>query len=695
MTYRIVSFDIDGTLFENQDRPSKLTGIWQQIPQNERPQLCYNTGRLLSDVISLVEKKILPAPDYIISGVGTSIYDCRKNAVIKEFSAILEEGWNIDRVAEIISKLPFPFVRQPKHFQNSFKISYFLDNATPIALQQIERLFESFDVEVNIVYSGNRFLDVLPKWANKGNALKWLAKYIGCPLSQVIVGGDSGNDIAMFRLDGVKGIVVGNAQEELYRVTKMLDVYHAAARFECGIVEGLVYYNVLPASQACGTSSEPERHTDPDMLLHWDAEGSRSTDRKDIDVVVEAYGHALEAIRQNITPAGFSACSLTLNTHRGTDINYRSVWARDGSVAIIGTLPLINDRLIHECQKNTFNTLLKHISPNGQIPSNVQIDTDEPDYSGIGGICSIDSGLWLLISFYEYIKVSRDIDFLRRHIFNLQKVMDWLSAHDGNNDALLEIPEAGDWTDLFGRNYNVLYDEVLWYHANLCFGRLHEMLGNEDAAGGYIRWSQIIKREILLNFWPTTNKQLYQSLSFADQQYSLGDASYLIAQVTPFGYSWRCDVYANILAWLFDVTDAERAMATFRFMWGVGVNEPYPVVNLYPPVHPGDPDWRAYYTVNLLNLPDHYHNGGIWPFIGAEWVKFIHKLGLKELAVSELTKLAQLNKLGQNNPWEFSEWAHGKTGRPMGKICQAWSASQFIEACHKLGIIQGTMFQQT
>ena len=52
--------------------------------------------------------------------------------------------------------------------------------------------------------------------------------------------------------------------------------------------------------------------------------------------------------------------------------------------------------------------------------------------------------------------------------------MDWLSAHDSNNDGLLEIPEAGDWTDLFGRSYHVLYDEVLWYRANVCYGRLLE-----------------------------------------------------------------------------------------------------------------------------------------------------------------------------------------------------------------------------
>jgi glycogen debranching enzyme len=135
------------------------------------------------------------------------------------------------------------------------------------------------------------------------------------------------------------------------------------------------------------------------------------------------------------------------------------------------------------------------------------------------------------------------------------------------------------------------------------------------------------------------------------------------------------------------VVDAGQASQTFRFMWGVGVNEPFPIANLYPAVMSGDSDWRPYYTVNLLNLPNHYHNGGIWPFVGGHWVRFINKLGLRDLALQELHRLTELNKLGTNCEWEFNEWAHGRTGRPMGKAFQAWSASEFIYACHALHVI--------
>ncbi|MCF7855149.1 MAG: glycogen debranching protein, partial [Candidatus Pacebacteria bacterium] len=227
--------------------------------------------------------------------------------------------------------------------------------------------------------------------------------------------------------------------------------------------------------------------------------------------------------------------------------------------------------------------------------------------------------------------------------------------------------------------------EILWYHATFCYGRLLELQGDYQAAGNHLRWARVIKLAILKQFWPSSHMRDDDTLlSFSEMQYTLGEAKYLLAQVTPFDFNWRCDVYGNILAFLFNVLDIERARYAFRFMWGVGVNTPYPVSNLYPAVSPGDQDWRSYYTVNLLNLPHHYHNGGVWPFIGAQWVRFISRLGMRDVALHELIRVAELNRQGVSHDWEFNEWAHGETGRPMGKAFQAWSASEFIHACHEL-----------
>ncbi|WP_298345417.1 HAD-IIB family hydrolase [uncultured Algibacter sp.] len=681
----LLSFDIDNTLIDFHTYKSNFKNVWEMF-QPKNILLTYNTGRLIDDVLNLIDKGILPKPDYIISGVGTHIFDYNNKSIVKEFNDVLDDGWNLKSVENIIQSINHPISEQPTRFQHAYKRSYFFHDASLDLISDIEQNFSEAQMDVNVVYSGNKFLDILPKYANKGNALQWLLNKLNIKTTNVIVAGDSGNDSAMFDLKNVTGIVVSNAHEELYQYTKHRKVYHSEQEKGDGIIEGLIYYGVLP--EEAKVTSDIDHSDDFFIKKEIDNIATEDEDEK-IALIKEGYIKAIIALKKNITPLGFSACSIEDNVAHGTDENYYSVWARDGAITVIGALPLIHqDEDIHKCARQTLVTLFEHISRNGQIPSNVRIKDNTPDYSGVGGICSIDSGIWVVIAFYEYVNITKDIAFLREYISDIKETMRWLGAHDSNNDALLEIPEAGDWTDLFGRSYNILYDEILWYRSNVCFGRMLEMLGEHEEAGEYIRWSQVIKKEIVQNFWPSTQQQLFQSVSFAEKQFTLGDTSYLIAQTTPFDFSWRCDILGNVLAFLHGTIDSEKAHQTFKFMLGVGVNDPYPVANVYPVVSPGDPDWRPYYTVNLLNLPNHYHNGGIWPFVGGFWVKFVNKLGLKDVAISELYKLALINKEGINHEWEFTEWAHGTTGKPMGKAYQAWSAAQFISACHNLKIIR-------
>lgn len=681
--------DLDGTLLGEDKAREQFNQTWNTLPRESRPKLCYNTGRMLDDVLNLVQRNILPEPDYIISGVGTNIYDFHNHQLLKEFAEILDEGWEIDQVEEILTSLPYPLEKQPAHFQNTYKSSWYFDDAQPEEINEIEQQLESANLSAHVIYSSSRHLDIVSRWANKGNALRWLLGYLDLSPKNLLVAGDSGNDSAMFLIKGVTGIVAGNAQPELVEVTQGYPFYHAPSDEICAyaVLNGLHHYGVFSEVHQQETDLA-QKELLYETLKHSSDDEFAGISAEQVNFIRLGYHKAIEALKKTITPLGFAACSLDDNDSTGTDENYRSVWARDGAITVIGSISLLTqDDEIHTCQRQTLMTLLSHLAPNGQLPINVRIDDARPEYAGVGGIAAIDSGLWVVIAFHAYISKTRDLDFLREHIGELDRVMTWLSAHDSNNDALLEIPEAGDWTDLFGRSYNVLYDEVLWFQANYSFGRLLQMLGNEQRAGDYLRWARVIKREILSRFWPSTNQHSYQSVSFADQQYSLGDARYLIAQVTPFDFSWRCDTFANVLAYLHDVTDTKKAGQTFRFMWGVGINEPYPIANLYPVVHAGDKEWREYYTVNLLNLPDHYHNGGIWPFVGGHWVRFINKLGLRDVALQELYRLAELNKLGVLNEWEFNEWVHGRTGRPMGKAYQAWSAAEYIRACHALHII--------
>lgn len=680
---RLFSCDLDGTLLGNPESSHRFKQAWEALDVLTRPLLVYNSGRTLKDTQSLIAARRLPEPDFIIGGVGTQLWDPRGRREFEDFEAQFGEGWDLAKVEEIVSATP-GVERQPPEFLHPYKSSWYWHRVDHGKIAGLQQRLDDAGLQAAVVYSSLRDLDVLPRRATKGNSLRWLCERLGIPLSAVLVAGDTGNDSSMFLLPEVKGIVVENAQPELFEAVVARPVFVSHAVMADGVLEGLKHFGIIPEVPRPRRLPPRERSAAAWKGMLFGPESLRSLSPEDRTLIATGYEKALEALRKNITPLGFSACSLSDNTVTGTDINYRSIWARDGCFTVVQTIEM-DDPDLREAQLRTLRTLLDATSITGQVPANVRIETREPDYSGVGGICSIDSGLWLIIAVYHYVTNTGDLTLLTDYAPRLQRIMDWLSAHDSNSDGLIEVPEAGDWTDLFGRSYHVLYDEVLWYRANVCFGRLLEYQQEFDRAADYLRWSQNIAGKIKASFWPTTGAPEKDHLhSFADRQASLGDSQYLLAEITPFAFNWRCDVYGNVLAFLTNVIDVERARTAFRFMWGVGVNDPYPVANLYPAVQSGDPDWRPYYTVNLLNLPHHYHNGGIWPFVGGMWVRFVHRLGLNDIARNELVKLARVNQLGKTQPWEFNEWVHGTTGRPMGKAFQAWSAAAYLRACQEL-----------
>jgi glycogen debranching enzyme len=79
-------------------------------------------------------------------------------------------------------------------------------------------------------------------------------------------------------------------------------------------------------------------------------------------------------------------------------------------------------------------------------------------------------------------------------------------------------------------------------------------------------------------------------------------------------------------------------------------------------------------------MPNQYHNGGVWPWVGGLYVAALVRAGLMERAHSALHQLAEANKYGRDHEWEFNEWLHGITGEPKGSPDQLWSAGMYLYA---------------
>ena len=99
------------------------------------------------------------------------------------------------------------------------------------------------------------------------------------------------------------------------------------------------------------------------------------------------------------------------------------------------------------------------------------------------------------------------------------------------------------------------------------------------------------------------------------------------------------------------------------------------MTSLYPPVFPGEVSWQFIYETH--EQPYTYHNGGIWPLIAGFWIASLVKAKKHSTAKSDLKKLAKILK---EQGYKFNEYMHGKTGVPMGRTYQAWSAASYIIA---------------
>jgi hypothetical protein len=154
-------------------------------------------------------------------------------------------------------------------------------------------------------------------------------------------------------------------------------------------------------------------------------------------------------------------------------------------------------------------------------------------------------------------------------------------------------------------------------------------------------------------------------------------------------YGDWCDTLGNCLAILTGLADGHRTEHILRYMYQVGMAEPYPSKAMHPPIYPGERDWREYYRSRNLNLPHQYHNGGIWPMIGGFHIGALVRHHWQAEAERLLEALAQGN---QQNDWGFNEWMHGDSGHPMGYDQQAWSAAMFLFAHHAVQTGQLPLF---
>jgi len=234
----LVVTDIDGTLILPERENPGLDELRKRM--SSRPGdlvLAYASGRNTALVRQAIAEYDLPIPDICIASVGSRIvYDLETEEEDSGWKAYIGYRWYADRIRQTLAGLSW-LERQPEEAQTPAKLSYFCEAGAFDAAELRKVLGKDF-YHLTIARSHDRFLDILPRRASKGRAVRYISKILGIPPSRVLCFGDSGNDIDMLA-PPFRGVVVGNHEAALEELRGTRGILFASAPAAEGVIEGL------------------------------------------------------------------------------------------------------------------------------------------------------------------------------------------------------------------------------------------------------------------------------------------------------------------------------------------------------------------------------------------------------------------------------------------------------------------------
>ncbi len=377
----------------------------------------------------------------------------------------------------------------------------------------------------------------------------------------------------------------------------------------------------------------------------------------DKELTVHAYQKSVELLKNNSSKYGFLAAGMTATAkHR----RYLDIFGRDAMICGLGALAAEDKRLLKTFRLSLV-TLAKYISPTGQIPFAVgPID----NFTRFHLPRSVDGNLWWLIGYWLYSGLAPDKSFEREYKDVFYQALAWLEER--LNFGLIEQGEAADWADEMPRSGLVLYSNALW----LLFLRLINSREKDIIYRNFLFFfstDSLLKKDYvnLFSLFPYFRRNLKKQI---------GKRPYFLTAVSRVTIEDSFDVFGNILACLSGLVSEKKVEKIIKEIIKQQANKVGPIRSLARPISLKQ---AGVFEEYFQNKHWHYHNAGIWPMIGGFWVYLLAKYGKLELAKEELVRLAKLN---QKNNWQFNEYMHGRTGRPLGVKYQSWNAAAYILA---------------
>ena len=378
--------------------------------------------------------------------------------------------------------------------------------------------------------------------------------------------------------------------------------------------------------------------------------------------------------------------------------HYAAVWTRDVAFASLGADVSDDPELVAAVGRSLVG-LAQLQAESGQLPNAWWPRRGYWDFHEAG--CT-DATCLFVVAASQHLNAHPDGRLQRRLWPHLRRAIRWLADQDANQFTLIDSPSGGDWMDsTLQRSGKLLYVNALYHRA---LTGMAEMCPGD--AETYRARAALLRRKIDLLLWPEPGADHGELLEGVGHQpgsapgfpHPVGPAArrdairedrrHYLSHVDGGRYVDECDVLGNVLAVLYGIASPERARLIMEFLHRSAAAAPYPMPTYTRSFEPGDRwgmyrhDLERFQDERWRNPPGRYHNGGVWPFIGALYVVALQRVGMVAEARAEFARLTAANRLnrGSGSGWGFHEWIDARTGEPEGAPGQSWSAGAYLLA---------------
>ena len=234
--------DLDGTWIPRELNDRKLRDLESHISQLRGLKLTFATGRSLHSVITDLSRHVLLWPQHLVTDVGTAIYyraSSGKWIEDAEYGRRIASRWDAEAAEQLSTSLPSTVRRQPGvHSRRRLALEVASGCEPKRALDDLVKHLEKNWFAADVLASGGRCLDVLPRGVHKGTAVEYLERGVRQP-TFLMVCGDSENDLGMLRLADAAVLMASSPLKEEMVGIPAHRVYRPEADGPAGILEAL------------------------------------------------------------------------------------------------------------------------------------------------------------------------------------------------------------------------------------------------------------------------------------------------------------------------------------------------------------------------------------------------------------------------------------------------------------------------